>query len=263
MNSYLYELKTCSPLILSPRASRAYYRGVHFNETDFSKNINIVYPFYQYGTYEKYDREHAEYYIPGSSIKGAIKGLAAEVKDSHSLMIDDIVVPTEKIKPTTIHKVQHIPKADNPSDQNKLMKLEPFFPNVEIEMLLPNTSCRGTLICSRDPHEILKEAQTGSIKKIQQLIERINQILELKNCNCSDGSLHTTCEDTLKLVKKNILSLTDKTEENLFLILLGGYKGLLLSGVFKEKDKGGIYIDPLVNLPYGLVTLQFIEKGAK
>lgn len=42
-----------------------------------------------------------------------------------------------------------------------------------------------------------------------------------------------------------------------FEITIGGYKGLYLSGIFKDEVSGAIYIDRKKHLPHGLVILQF------
>jgi CRISPR/Cas system CSM-associated protein Csm5 (group 7 of RAMP superfamily) len=76
MEKIKYTLSTLSSLIISPREGQAFYKELDFDDvvTEDGKEINIIYPFYQYGIHDRYDPQQAKYYIPGSSIKGAIRG---------------------------------------------------------------------------------------------------------------------------------------------------------------------------------------------
>ena len=67
----------------SPRSGQALYKEIDEfclspyvkipdTKDDEKHEVKVVYPFYQYGEYEKYDPEHANYYLPGSSVKGAL-----------------------------------------------------------------------------------------------------------------------------------------------------------------------------------------------
>lgn len=38
-------------------------------ESKEEQETKVVYPFYQYGAYTRYDPEHAEYYLPGTLSK--------------------------------------------------------------------------------------------------------------------------------------------------------------------------------------------------
>ena len=98
MKKVIYEMEVLSSTIISPRSGQAFYKGVDFclepeaNVPGSSKiqkkaqGVGVIYPFYQYGEYEKYDPEHAVYYIPGSSIKGALCSLKSSKRP---MTVDD------------------------------------------------------------------------------------------------------------------------------------------------------------------------------
>ena len=99
MKEIKYEMQTLSSLILSPRSGQALYKDVDEFETasevsnNKGKEVNCIYPFYQYGEYEKYHPQDAEYYIPGSSVKGAL------LKDNNRniLMAEDVYKRQAKV----------------------------------------------------------------------------------------------------------------------------------------------------------------------
>ena len=83
MKKITYTMKLLSSLIVSPRSGQALYKEIDEfclspyvkipdTKDDEKHEVRVVYPFYQYGEYERYDPEHANYYLPGSSVKGAL-----------------------------------------------------------------------------------------------------------------------------------------------------------------------------------------------
>lgn len=114
MKKIIYEIEVLSSLIISHRSGQAFYKGIdefysHPKiETSNSEKIrepHVIYPFYQYGEYEKYDPNHANYYIPGSSIKGA---LCLPENMRNQIMADDIIVPNDKIVLRNLWKAQYL-----------------------------------------------------------------------------------------------------------------------------------------------------------
>ena len=87
METIAYQLTTCSGLIVSPRSALAFYRDldefslekVEDSEYLAKSRLKVIYPFYQYGIYTAYNPEGAAYYLPGSSVKGALcRGTSVE-----------------------------------------------------------------------------------------------------------------------------------------------------------------------------------------
>lgn len=66
-----------------------------------------------------------------------------------------------------------------------------------------------------------------------------------------------TEEIKIKMLRGEVLSHTDPG--NAFLLLLGGYKGKLLSHTFKgEAPDSAVYVDYETKLPHGLAVLELI-----
>lgn len=303
MQKYSYQLETLSSLIISPRASLAFYDGVEFNvavtnekiENDpinkiiFGNNqeikyknefidlkkLKIIYPFYQYSTYEKYDPINANYYVPGSSIKGAI----ISNRDIH-LMVDDIPLSNTQITLRNIYKVQYLKcrkdatisktnetaGANQQENKPKSAIYEPFFDYIGIEMVKKGISLDGEFITDQNL-SFLDTAEKATIEKLKNMKKYIEQILKLDH-NCITAKI----KNELEKVNKNLENLNKNgcTSNKEFLILIGGYKGLLLSieKTIEKKDtlddlveeNGGVYLDPETYLPYGLVKLKLTES---
>ena len=79
------KITTISSLILSPRMEKALYKGVDYKNINENiknsnivniNNINIIYPFYSYEERNLLPENEflyaQEYYIPASSLKGAL-----------------------------------------------------------------------------------------------------------------------------------------------------------------------------------------------
>ena len=248
LKKYEYELETISDLVLSPRTQNCFYRGQHFDSADnlhLSDNVKMIYPFYQYGTYERYRPNEAQYYIPGSSIKGAI--------GEHALMADDIKIERRvDICPKTLYKIQHLSDEPNQADSTH-PRLEEFFPGVAVEMLSAGSRLVGTMFSQTDPCESLETAQAATKQKLDQLVEAIGSIIGEGEPQIKSGSFLTNLRDNIQALQ------TKAGQDDRFLLLLGGYKGLLLSSIVKEKGRiGGIYVDEKRALPHGLVWVKLI-----
>lgn len=259
LKKYNYQLKTISKLVLSPREHQGYYLAAgdfeakqvklayKATETSDVESIKIIYPFYQYGAYNGYRPQDTQYYIPGSSIKGAI---CADLQKptTFKLMVDDIAITSsDSLKLNHLYKLQHA------SDSNeKQGKLELFFPNVAVEMLEAETECAGELFYDQaELKQYLANAQAQTIAKLEGLALQIDAILKLLLSEKTRAAL----EQVLFNVK-NRIEIAKASEGKVFLLLLGGFKGLVLSGVSGQGiDKSAIYVDHDTFLPHGLVQL--------
>lgn len=309
MKKYGIELEVLSSVILSPRDQNAFYKGVDFDQEELTNtNVNIIYPFYQYGIYEKYiphlsknnfcssgehGAEKIQYHIPGSSIKGAIFGTSkkGEKNVRNALMVDDIKVDSNDIVLKHIYKLQdvtqfHITKEKNPKniktenkEESKIPELNVFFPNVGIQMLKPQVKLKGQIFYdetqkdSATLEKILKQTDEQSRQKLKQLQTRIEKIYEIT------GNIQNRYKEGilnhLNFMKMAIQDLLYGTSNGTYLLILGGYKGLLMSKIFdntlQDSIKSGIYLDVEkisgksnektenfkgTFLPYGLVRLE-------
>lgn len=247
MNKYKYTLNTLSKVILSPRDHNGFYESAG----DFRKeNINIIYPFYQYGAYDKYDPERASYYIPGSSIKGAILSNLPNQQQG-KIIVDDVHIKNYKdIEISKLKKIQYISE-----DTAKSANIKEFFPNVGVEMLNKKVELNGEIFSKNEIGDYFSLANQRTISILEQYKNKTDNIT-FDNEN-SEGAL------LYKELKENISGLLEKIKKHDSIkctIILGGYKGLLLSKVFKtevlNKDfNSAVYVDDDAKLPYGLVTL--------
>lgn len=252
MKKLPYKLTTVSSLIVSPRAALAFYEVLGDFSTRAPNNsskylptdaLKVIYPFYQYGLYTAYDPEHTAYYLPGSSIKGA---LCKKPAASGSLMVDDILIPSDNIVLRNLFKVQYL------DDMEKAF-YDVFFKNVGVEMVSSGIVLEGTMnLCKTSSIEDIITATNESTKmRIKQMLAYLCGIL--KKLNGSD-----LC-DKLNETVNNLRSCLEG--ENIF--LLGGYKGLLHSMEVKqakEQDEisSAVFLDPKTMLPHGLVKIKLL-----
>lgn len=243
---YQYTIKTLSPLILSPRVQNAFYQKIDFDEglKADGKEVNIIYPFYQYGMYEKYDPDHGQYYIPGSSVKGAV--------GAENFTVDDIRVNGGDLHLGVLWKVQYA----DPADGNGTgVQFQPFFPNVAVEMLNIGAECPGCFFAGEAPQIRLQRCHGYSLKKLEQYIKRLRDIVDMASTMQKEmpevlGRAISEGED---LLRKDY-------GEDTYLVILGGYKGLVLSKILDTEDaKSGIFIDKASGLPHGLVELKLLK----
>ena len=260
IESYTYQLEVLSPVILSPREQSAFYLKLG----DFTKEniaihkalknpekVNIIYPFYQYGQYEKYQPNESNYYIPGSSLKGAILSCLEEEKKyiRNDMIFDDIQMKSSDLQLRNLYKIQH------KHDKDKII-YDIFFPNVAIEMLKKGSIHHGKLFYNKRTNEslvpILKKAHNNSKEKLKQFSSQIEE-------------RYNSIEISSKIQKSiDNLQISD-FQENTFLLILGGYKGLFLSKNFAESKsnikniESAIYCDADNEyLPYGLVKFTLL-----
>lgn len=256
VEKYCCRLETCSTVALSPRGQDGYYEGIHFKREEMNKaagdkKFNIIYPFYQYGCYEKYDPEHTQYYIPGSSVKGAV--------GSSELGIDDMIVDPKDIELKKLYKLQHCLPVGKEKEDNKKVKLDDFFPQLAVEMMRAGVKASGDVFCKGDLESILSKTRLNTEQKLLQLHRTLGEIIE-KSVIDTEGEGDTKTKEILYKVWKNIKDKGYESkyfEKNTAFIFLGGFKGLLLSKIYVETDtlNGGIYIDRENELPHGLVKI--------
>lgn len=263
LTKYEYQIKTLSKLVLSPRENRAFYldagdftkQQVHLDPTDSAteevgkenEKIKIIYPFYQYGTYPGYNPRDAKYYIPGSSIKGAI--FSQPPQSAERVMMDDIPVQSEDWCLSRLHKLQNLS-----AETNALIKLDIFFPNVAVEMLAAGCEYAGELFSNGDIKTYLIKAQEATRQKLGQWKARLGVVSDI---NASEE----TTEKVGQLVGNidRLLGRMNTRSGSKYIVLIGGFKGLTLSGVFQraafDKVDSAVYVDVSTDLPHGLVEI--------
>lgn len=282
-----------SPVILSPRMEKALYNGVDFKgikkDMENSKienvgTIEIIYPFYSYESrdllFEKCFSYAKEYYIPASSLKGALLG-SKKNRDENSfrckILFQDIKISKENIELKNLYKFQYLYQNDKKKNKDnkqktddKTPKFSSFFPSIAIEMIERGKNFEGEILLKSGVSEelfkskldesflITKNKLNNYIKEIEERIKNINSWIE-------DGKLERQVEDSegnenyiekLKSIQKRIKEIQNRKN----IIFLGGYKGILgsLSEINNtQKIRNGFYIDRETMLPYGLVEVGF------
>lgn len=250
LKCYQYNLSAVSPIIISPREQQAFFEEYR------------IYPFYQYGAYDEYNPELAQYYIPGSSIKGALitpeRGL---------LRVDDIRVSNKDIKLSELLKVQHIlskKELEQAKGNVKSLRLEPFYSNVKFEMLESDYAYTGYFFYEEKDTELYKsliKTKKSVEKKLNAFQSHIDELIE-RYISKKEKKTEEECIQKLKRTSKNINYLRKRSgefKENETLMLLGGYKGILLSMVRDQNPaevQSGIFLDKNKCLPYGLAKIK-------
>ena len=243
-----YRIKTLSSLIVSPRSALAFYKELEeFRLKDIksdskcsSSEIKVIYPFYQYGKYTSYNPENSEYYIPGSSIKGA---LCQGSKVAGSFMVDDVEVPNHYIVLRNICKAQYL------DDSETAACFKTFFDNLGFEMVKDNAELTGefSLDSFKTASDLLAAANQSTRRRIGQMKEYLCEL------NRRDSPL-----EELKQAERELSRLLDD-KGSCLLGLLGGYKGLLHSIELEEgleRPNSAVFLDPETYLPHGLVQMK-------
>jgi hypothetical protein len=274
MKKYNYSITTLSSLIVSPRGSNAFYSDLkglkggfdnekiqlreieNINEKKNPKSINIIFPFYQYGEYNEYVPETARYYLPGSTIKGAIKGGPSqryEKKESLSLMMDDILIDKDKIFLDHLYKIQKKQSDLELPEDKQEYELDIFFTNQAVEMVGMEEELKGELYTSDISliENLLKKTNDTTRKKISQMLKQLDT-------RRGKDKFNNYCNR----IKQNLENLKESPN----IILMGGYKGLrhsiiLNNSLLQDTDKeiqSGIYIDMQAMLPNGLVKFELL-----
>ncbi|SFE78524.1 hypothetical protein [Peptostreptococcus sp. D1] len=279
------KLKTISPVILSPRIENALYKGVDFKEINGAAddlgikdiaNVKVVYPFYSHESRDLlsiFNFSYAkEYYIPASTLKGALLGYKKNGKQDsirRKVFFQDIKISNSYIKLKNLYKFQYLYQkteeinGGNIHSEYKIPKLEPFFPRVVIEMMESNIifDCEVLLRKSEEMEFSSKIKENFCITKnklYNYVKETENRINDIKSW-IKDGKIkeqtNIECINKLEKIKFNIQAEIDSDKN---IIFMGGYKGLIASlSKFNETQeiKNGFYIDYSTLLPYGLVEV--------
>ena len=274
--------KTISAVILSPRMQKALYKGVDFEEVgedvkiEELDNINIVYPFYSYENRELLsgqDFSYAkEYYIPASSLKGALLGQKKGEEENtfrSKILFQDIRISKSHIRLRNLCKFQYLYQEEtqednaNKGNEKNKPKFTPFFPNIAIEMIEDGKEFEGEVLLKMP--DLSEEFFRNKLKKSFELTKKKLENY-MKETEKRIGAINSWevekkgCLGELEEVKEAIQTQLNNKDKKL--IFLGGYKGLLGSlSQLEIKDEGhkiqnGFYIDENTLLPYGLVAVE-------
>ena len=241
------KLKSLSPIIISPREQFTWYKDLDFTTESIkekyygkSENINQIYPFYRYGEYDYLSK--GEPYIPGSSIKGALKSVLYQLEGN----FDNIEVNEDSIEIISLYKIQNL-KVENIKDKNSKKQVskinrEIFMPNIAVEAVKPqvNIEVKDMFL----DYYIL--ANNEFQKRLKILMEYIKKI-EIDNSRRGQNKNNNLGLDK---VKQEIEKLSHKK-----IFILGGYKGIINSlNDFKigKEYESALYLDNITNLPYGI-----------
>jgi hypothetical protein len=264
------KFKTISSVILSPRVEKALYKGIDFKSIKNDDKTKMIYPFYSYCDREldadkDYSKDDIDYYIPASSLKGALlcENKTEEKSIRSKILVKDINRLKDNIKLDNLYKFQYLYKEDKKVEEYKVPKLEVFFPNIKIEMLKNGAEFNGEIllkgISKEDFIKKVKATSDSTKKKLEQYIaevqKRLSEMSKWEQLAQGSKKFETT-KSNLKAIKDNLKLI--ENEENKYIFFLGGYKGVLgsISELPKEELRNGFYIDKEVNLPYGLVEVE-------
>ena len=289
------KITTISSLILSPRTEKALYKGVDFknikkdiknsNIVNFEK-INIIYPFYSYEQRDLLPGNEflyaQEYYIPASSLKGALlSGTKNEDDNSFrsKILFQDIKISNENIELKYLYKFQYLYQNDKKKNKDnkqktvyKVPKFEYFFPSLAIEMIGSGkefeTEVSFRCDVSAEFKHKLEDSFESTKNKLDNYMEEIEKRITTIESWIKDRKLENEVDkskgnenyiEKLKEIKDNIQKLLQQQIQNKNNILfLGGYKGIL--GSLSQLDQNhnvqnGFYIDKETMLPYGLLEV--------
>ena len=289
------KITTISSLILSPRMEKALYKGVDYKNINENiknsniDNINIIYPFYSYEERNLLPENEflyaQEYYIPASSLKGALlSGTKNEDDNSFrsSILFQDIKISNENIELKNLYKFQYLYQNDKKKNKDnkqktiyKTPKYSSFFPSIAIEMVGSGkefeTEVSFRCDMSADFKNKLKDSFESTKNKLDNYIEEIEKRITTIESWIEERKLENQVEkgkdnenyiEKLKDIKDNIQKLLQQIQNKKNILFLGGYKGIL--GSLSQLDKkhnvqNGFYIDEKTMLPYGLIELNIIE----
>ncbi|MGP1370467.1 MAG: hypothetical protein ACTTKU_04700 [Eggerthia catenaformis] len=286
---------TISPVVLSPRMEKALYKDVDFKKiADINminlarkerENIKIVYPFYSYDSRDLLPENEflyaKEYYIPASSLKGALLGMKRDEKENilrSGILFRDIELGKSDIKLKNLYKFQYLYQDNKEENGNngqgrvyKTPKFGPFFPSVAVEMIESGKEFEGEILLRPEVSEevlknrlnknflVTKNKLENYIKEVEGRIQNINFWIKNKKINKQEEE-NEDCIEKLENIQKRMQQI--KSRKNI--IFLGGYKGILgsLSRLDKNRNiQNGFYIDEETMLPYGLVELSITGQS--
>lgn len=289
------KFKTISPIILSSRTEKALYKGIDFKELmsfeDIDmQNINIVYPFYSYESRdllpEKNFSTAKEYYIPASSLKGALLGNKKSDEENslrRKILFQDVKIKNSHIGLRNLYKFQYLYQKNKQDDKEenqgnktknvnqaikyKAPKYDVFFPSVAIEMMdvgnefeceillkEPITSDEFFRKKLNENFSITQNKLKNYVKEIENRMQEIKSWIKKKELEKPEDNDENYIEK-LQTIENNINELLNSNKKMIF---LGGYKGILASlSKFDENTKvqNSFYIDNETLLPYGLVEI--------
>lgn len=252
MEQIKYQLSTLSSLIVSPRSNLAWYKELNefipemipgIDHLD-KKRLSVIYPFYQYGEYEEWSKD-ADYYLPGSSIKGA---LCEQLTVRDNIMVDDVKISNQDIVVRNLYKAQDL-------GDPKKAQMEWFLKNIGIEMVKANTNLSGEIYAkdAGDVKRLLNHANDLAKIKMRQMLTYLSALYEQDYKKELKDFLHGAIGGLTSLIEANDV------------ILLGGYKGLLHSIEIKDytpvdmqKESGAVYLDPETGLLHGLTRFEVL-----
>lgn len=263
------KLTTISKVILSPRDSGALYKDIDYSFLNYnqgqelSKEVNMIYPFYSYtnrALSTENNIENIKYYIPASSLKGAILTSLKEDDRKRILLFNDININPTDISLENLFKYQYLD-----SDTAKI-KFEKFFENVGIETLQNGTSYDFYINLKEniDFESILTDLKSKTIEKLNNYMRKLNKVIK----NITDNKTNVNYEFNLEISKElkqvidNINSELNNINDDEYILFLGGFKGKInsLNGEINIDDiKSGFYLCDIGGkkyLPYGLVKLK-------
>ena len=257
MKIYHYTVRTLSPVILSPRSSMAFYKGIDYDENDVG--YNMIYPFYQYGEYDLYNPVKAKYYIPGSALKGAFTPVAAIPNDALSLFVDDIRIESkDSIEVISLNKSQYF---DGPG--NTIPKINAFFDGiVGIECLKAGVELTGEVRYTDDFNALIQncsdKAKTRSQNDVNRLKKYISDIKQPYdyNTNVDSKAAYHNVINQIDAIKANIEGYIKQDN----LVLLGGYKGVIRSLNLPNEDTKGAIFATKDNVPFGFAEIISIKE---
>ena len=279
------KFKTISSVILSPRVEKALYKGIDFKSIKNDDKTKMIYPFYSYCDREldadkDYSKDDIDYYIPASSLKGALlcENKTEEKSIRSKILVKDINRLKDNIKLDNLYKFQYLyEKKDNNeknktetaqtstatydkkkynNETNKIPKYTVFFPGVAIEMLESKKEFESEILMKSS--EITEEI---FMKKLNEVFVSTKNKLDnyLKETKERIEYTQACVKEKLKKVENNIKQL----DSNKNMIFLSDYKGILgslsQSDLFQQNKEpritNGFYIDEETLLPYGLVEV--------
>lgn len=251
MKQVKIRLKTLSSIILTPR-EQTMKTIIQENKTGY------LYQFYHYGDTE--DCGTKEYYIPGSSLKGAI---GKENIKPNRLFVDDIRICPENIEVKQLQKIQNLGTEHAEKQIAPAIKAEIFFPMVYVEMLNPDVTVQGEMFCDGDLRSVFEQMHYQTIQRLKNWKDyRYAMITELSQ----NKSRRIQFEKETDIVAEKLEALVYRKDQKHYLMLLGGYKGKILMGVQNYKEKNELipvsfFKDEKTSYPYGLTEIEIVEEN--
>ena len=263
------KLTTISKVILSPRDSGALYKDIDYlflnynHGKEISKEVNMIYPFYSYinrALLMENNIENIKYYIPASSLKGAILSCIKEDDIKRILLFNDININPTDISLENLFKYQYL------DSETAKIKFEKFFENVGIETLQNGKSYDFYINVNEDIDfdDILKDLKYKTKEKLNNYMSKLEIVIKKITDNKTNVNYEFNLEISkeLKRIIDNINSELNNINDDEYILFLGGFKGKInsLNGEINIDDiKSGFYLCDIGGkkyLPYGLVKLK-------